>query len=192
MASMAAFYYDCALSLAASGHLSRAEELLTQAALLEANNPLHHNALGLCRFALGRFEAARSSWLLGAGLTQGNDAAAFYLRTMDEAPFRAYIRRYNSCLERAKRGRFLSALVAILPALEALPNAEGYNLAGLLFYRLGMRKNARAFWWKTLELDKTNKDALRYLAHAGVGWIPYPLERALWGVLLLAGRLKLL
>mgnify|MGYP005849480339 CR=1 FL=1 len=173
MASMAAFYYDCALSLAASGHLSRAEELLTQAALLEANNPLHHNALGLCRFALGRFEAARSSWLLGAGLTQGNDAAAFYLRTMDEAPFRAYIRRYNS-------------------SLEALPNAEGYNLAGLLFYRLGMRKNARAFWWKTLELDKTNKDALRYLAHAGVGWIPYPLERALWGVLLLAGRLKLL
>jgi len=187
-ANMASFCYDGALRMLDNGHLSQAEALLTQAASLDGWNPLYHEALGLCRYALGRFTAAKSSWLVGASMEQENGKAADYLWSMEDASFRAYLGRYNACVALITDGKHWRALAAILPAAASLPNVEVHNLAGLLCHQIHLRKSARRFWRQAHTCDLANSGALRYLAQAREGRIPFLVEKGILGVLSFVGK----
>ena len=187
---MAMFLYNQAVSLIEKQYLSQAVELLQLAVEYDTTNAMAWNLLGLCLYLEGRLETARNSWLSGVSLEEGGEKAARYLKAMEANHFREYLLRFNRCIGYVNENRFIKALLELLPALETVPNVAGFNLAGLLFYKIGLRREAFVMWQKALQLDLTNKSAIHYLAAGREGRWPVFLERAAGGVLLRAGKYK--
>lgn len=191
-AGMATVLYNQAVLLIEKRYLSQAGELLQLAVEFDSKNTSIWNLLGLCRYLEGRFETARNSWLSGVFLEGEGGKAAEYLKAMETGPFREYLPRFNRCIGYINENKFVKALLELLPVLETVPNVIGFNLAGLLFYKIGLRRNAFVMWQKALQLDLTNKSAIHYLAAGREGRWPFFLERAAWEVLLRVGRRKFL
>jgi len=179
---LSAMLYNRAIDLIKESDLSQGIEMLYRAVELSGENEQYLDVLGLCLFARGNFREARVCW----------EKSGQYQKNMDAEEFHQYIRSFNSCLEAVEKGKYAQALSKLLPALQLIPNVEGYNLAGLLFYQLGMKKSALRLWKKSLSIDLGDKKAAYYMAHCQEGWLFLTGEKILWGVLSIAGKLKLL
>lgn len=184
--------YNRAIELIGERDLSGAVEMLNQAWELGGDNPQYLEVLGLCFYARGSFEQAGACWRRSVELDHTLSNSERYLKYMDSAEFAKYIKLFNSCIEAVEKGKHAKALWQLMPALELMPNVEGFNLAGLLFYQLRMKNSALKLWKKALNIDLADKTAVYYIAHSGEGLIPLAFEKILWGVLALAGKLKLL
>lgn len=191
-AGMGMFLYNQAVLLIEKQYLSQAVELLQLVVEFEPKNAMAWNLLGLCLYLEGRFDAARNSWLSGAFWEKEGGKAAGYLKAVEADPFQEYLLRFNRCIDYINENRFVKALLELLPVLETIPNVTGFNLAGLLFYKIGLRKEAFVMWQKALQLDLTNKSAIHYLAVGREDCWPVFLERAAREVLLRVGKYKFL
>lgn len=197
-------FYNRAIELIGAGNLSRGVEILYQTWELAAANQKYLDVLnavdeqnvpdaqdvidvlGLCLFAQGKFIQAKVCW----EHSEKNHSER-YQKYFAAPEFVQYVEAYNECLQAVEKGKHLKGLLKLMPALESLPNVEGYNLAGLLFYQLGMKKSAMAFWRKSLNIDLSDGNAAYYLAYSGEGWLPLTVEKILWEVYQIAAKLKL-
>jgi len=184
--------YNAAISLIESRNLSGAVVVLNQALELAGDNPQYLNMLGLCLYARGSFKQARECFVKSREIDSTSINARRYIKSMDLKEFGIYVETFNSCVEAVKKNKPVKALFKLLPALESVPNAQGFNLAGLLYYKLGMRKNAARYWMKSFKIDLSDKTAAYYLSNCKEGFLPITFEKILWGVFCLAGKLKLL
>lgn len=191
-AEILAALYNNAIDLINERDLSGAVEMLNQALELGGDNPQYSELLGLCLYARGSFEQARACWMRNAGLNSVSSNSGQYLKSMDSEEFSKYVQTFNSCIEEVEKSNYFKALLQLLPSLKFVPNVEGFNLAGLLFYKLGMRKSALRLWKKSLGIDLSDKTAAYYIANCRNGFMPFAFEKILREVLLLVGRFKLL
>ena len=191
-AEILAVLYNSAIVSIEGGDISGAAEKLQQALELGGNNPLYLEALGLCLYTRGSFRHAKACWTKSAALEGASASATRYLKHMASEEFISCIKAFNDCIEAIEKGKYLKALSRLMPSLESIPSVEGYNLAGLLFYKLGMRKSALRLWKKALCIDLSDKSAAYYISNCKEGLMPLILEKILWEVLGIAEKLKLL
>lgn len=185
-------FYNSSMDLIKENYLSGAACMLKEALELDGDNPQYLDALGLCMFARGDFEQAKVFWMRSIELDSVPARTEQYLKSMDSEDFIKYIQAFNFSIEAVDEGKYVKALLRIIPLLKLTPNVEGYNLAGLLFYKLGMRKSASRLWKEALDIDLSDKKAAYYIINCREGFLPYAFEKILWEVLAVVGRLKLL
>jgi tetratricopeptide (TPR) repeat protein len=183
-------FYNTAVELIAAHNLSAATQWLRQAVELDSDNPPLWELLGLCQFSLGEFAAAQQAWRHGVACGTADGPSAQYLADLATADFKTITARFNRCLEQAAQRKIFSALLQLWPALESVPNLAGWNLAGLLLYQLGLKKNAARLWKQVLKQDRSNARAAYYLAEGKFGLLPYCIEKVILEVLLRCGKIS--
>jgi tetratricopeptide (TPR) repeat protein len=181
--------YNAALDLIANHDLTAAAQWLAQAVELYDHHLLWE-LLGLCRFSLGEYACAQQSWYRSVACGGADGQAHRYLNALTTPDFVEFAARFNASLNQALRQKFLSALLNLWPTLETVTNLAGKNLAGLLLYRLGLKKSAARLWKEVLRLDRSNRRAAAYLADGKPGFIPYWIEIIIWEALWICGKIS--
>jgi len=184
--------YNTAISLIEDRNLSGAIVVLNQALELAGDTPQYLNMLGLCLYARGSFKQARECFVKSREIDNTSINVRRYIKSMDLKDFGIYVEPFNSCIEAVKKNKPVKALFKLLPALESVPNVEGFNLAGLLYYKLGMRKNAARCWMKSLKIDQSDKTAAYYLSNCKEGFLPITFEKIIWGGILFCRKAQII
>lgn len=140
------------------------------------------DVLGLCLFAQGKFSQS----------IEFLNKSEKHQKIINSPDFLKYIAAYNECLRMVEKGNYIKGLLMITRALKSVPNGAGFNLAGLLFYHLGLKKSALGCWRKSLQIDLGDGNGAYFIAHSNEGYLPIALEKIFWGGFCIAGKLKLL
>jgi tetratricopeptide (TPR) repeat protein len=181
--------YNAALDLIANHNLTAAAQWLAQAVELYDHHLLWE-LFGLCQFSLGEYASAQQSWRRSVACGGADGQANRYLNALTMPDFVELTTRFNASLHQATHQKFLLALLNLWPILETATNLAGRNLAGLLLYRLGLKKSAARLWKEVLRLDRSNRQAAAYLAEGKPGFVPYWIERIIWEALWICGKIS--
>ncbi len=191
MNSIGAISFNNALQCLNSRDIEGAELFLEQALLIDGDNALYLKIKGLCKYIKGQFVEAKMCWMKVLSLDEEDIDTKRYLSEFDSEDFKFYLENYNKCIG-LMRGNPVKAIGILKSSIEQVPNVKGYELIGLLYYRLGLRKSALIFWKKALNMDISNKTVQRYISVCKKCVFPLIVEKAIVEVLLVVGKLKLL
>lgn len=151
---------------------------------------LIYDLIGLCFYARGDFSQARMCWIKSIQLDENQVRAKEYLKDIDSKKFDIYIMIFNKGIDFIEKNKYISSIQYILAGNKIIPCVRGFNLTGLLLYRLGLKKNAIKLWKKSIEIDKGDIAASKYLENAEIGRLPFWVEKFILEMIKFAGKIK--
>lgn len=160
----AVLYYNKGLKLAKQKYISDAVQELKKAVSIDGAGTEGWDLLGLCYYRLGEYKNAEYCWSESLKLKPEGIDASRYLEEVSTL-LNALAPVLSDIEELAAKRKFKRASSRfekeIIPFFG--PAAALFNFGGLLRYAVGDRREAIGFWKKTLELDRSNPQAVYYI-----------------------------
>ncbi len=170
--------YNDGLERACVRDLSGAEHSLKQCLKLNKNHIEARNLLGLVYFETGETAAALTQWVISKNISATNNLADEYIDRFQSNQSRVEtmsttLKKFNKGLELAQGGSFDLSIIQLRKVLSMNPKyVQAHNLLALLYFERGDFEKARREIDRTLDIDRGNITALRYLnevnAHLGI------------------------
>ena len=168
------YHYNRGYEKAIERDISGAISSLQTALRYNKQNINARNLLGLCYYEIGETVSAMEHWVMSINYKPKDNDAARYLKELkdDEEELEMTglsIKAYNEALIKAKKGDLDGALSDLRGSISNNPN----YVRALLLYALILNKSGRVglakkALVKTLQIDRQNETAKRYLREMGI------------------------
>lgn len=160
-------YYNRGLELAHEDHISEALENLSRAIGCDTDFVEAWNLAGLCCCRLGKYRTAQYCWQRSLEKKKDNEAVGYLADINDTlskfAPL--FTKLAFLCEQNLIQEAEAYLETEIINRMDI--SADPLNLLGLLQLLGGKTETAVKTWNSVLAIDKSNPDALKYLANAG-------------------------
>lgn len=162
-------YYNIGLEKAKVRDLTGAISSLRKSLQYDKTNTTARNLLGLVYYEIGEIVAALSEWVLSKYFQPEDNAADYYIDTLQKNPVSLdatdqTIKKYNAALASAQAGNVDLAIIQLKKVVSLNPHfLRAAHLLSLLYMKEGDYAKADKILQRIRRIDNTNTTTLRYL-----------------------------
>ena len=162
-------HYNEGLEKARVRDLSGAVISLTRSLKYNKRNIPARNLLGLVHFEMGDYVNALSEWIVSLNIRPKENAASGYVKELQRdrhqlSVLNRSVKKYNQALDYIANDSEDLAIIQLRHAVADSPHfIEARKLLGLLYIHSGQHESARKVLQEALQLDRGNKQVMKYL-----------------------------
>lgn len=166
-------YYNRGLERAGVRDLSGAAEILKKSLQYNKRNTNARNLLGLIYYEMGETVVALSEWVLSKYLQPEDNAADYYISTLQSDPTsleatNQTIKKYNAALMSAQAGNEDLAIIQLKKVVSLNPHfVRAQQLLALLYIKTKDYPRAAKCLNRARKIDFNNTTTLRYMQEVG-------------------------